>query len=74
MLQQSLIYSLVSKTFTLKVFTVCCVACSQRCSLPPSTPHFHALLMKMAKHDIQCLAKIKPLALPDKAYLPQREK
>lgn len=74
MLQQSLISSLVSKSFTLRVFTDFCVACSQRCPLPPSTPHFHALLMKMAKHSIQCLAKMKLLALLHKAsYSPQGE-
>lgn len=71
MLQQSLISSLVSKSFTVKVFTVICVASSQRCPLPPSTPHFHALLLKMTKHGIQFLAKMKLLALPHKAcHLP----
>lgn len=74
MFQKSFISSLASKSFTLKVFTVICAACSQRCPLPLSTPHFHALLLKMTKHGIQCLAKMKLLALPHKAsYLPQGE-
>lgn len=36
MFQQSPISSLVSKSFTQKVFKVICVACSQRCPLFPS--------------------------------------
>lgn len=35
-----------------------CIGCSQRHPLPPAAPHFHALLMEMARCSIQCLAKV----------------